>query len=60
MLSYNESLIVKVASEWECLEGEYRKNGITLNTYLANPAKKTFRGIWLELENRFGYKNITD
>jgi hypothetical protein len=49
MLSDDGSLLVKVAGEWECMEGEYRKDGTTLNKYLANPAKKTFRGVWLVL-----------
>jgi hypothetical protein len=48
MLSDDGSLVVKVAGEWECLEGEFRKDGTTLNKYLANPNRKTFRGIWLE------------
>ncbi|MGB2865896.1 MAG: DUF3616 domain-containing protein [Sedimentisphaerales bacterium] len=52
MLSDDGSLVVRVAGAWECMEGEYLKNGTTLNKYLANPAKKTFRGIWLELDNR--------
>lgn len=52
MLSDDGSLVVKVAGEWECLEGEYRKDGTTLNKYLANPGRKTFRGIWVELEDR--------
>ena len=52
MLSDDGSLLVKVASAWECLEGEYRKDGTTLNKYLANPGRKTFRGIWVELEDR--------
>jgi hypothetical protein len=52
MLSDDGTLIVKVAGEWECMKGEYRKDGTTLNKYLANPAKKTFRGIWLKLESR--------
>ena len=51
MLSDDGSLLVKVAGAWECMEGEYRKDGTCLNKYLANPAKKTFRGIWLELDN---------
>jgi hypothetical protein len=51
MLSDDGSLVVKVAGEWECLEGEYRKDGTTLNKYLANPSRKTFRGIWLELND---------
>jgi hypothetical protein len=48
ILSDDGSLVVKVAGEWECLEGEFRKDGTTLNKYLANPGRKTFRGIWLE------------
>jgi len=52
MLSDDGSLVVKVAGAWECLEGEYRKDGTTLNKYLANPGRKTFRGIWLELDGR--------
>jgi hypothetical protein len=51
MLSDDGSLVVKVAGAWECLEGEYCKDGTTLNKYLANPDRKTFRGIWLELKN---------
>jgi len=51
ILSDDGSLLVKVAGKWECLEGEYRKDGTTLNKYLANPGRKTFRGIWLELDN---------
>jgi hypothetical protein len=49
MLSDDGSLLVKIAGEWECMEGEYRNDGTTLNKYLTNPAKKTFRGIWLDL-----------
>jgi hypothetical protein len=52
ILSDDGSLILKVAGAWECMEGEYRIDGTCLNKYLANPAKKTFRGIWLELDNR--------
>jgi len=52
MLSDDGSLVVKVAGAWECLEGEYRKDGTCLNKYLANPGRKTFRGIWLELDGR--------
>jgi len=52
VLSDDGSLEVKVADEWECLEGEYRKDGTTLNKYLANPGRKTFRGIWLEVNDR--------
>ena len=50
ILSDDGSLPVKVAGAWEALEGEYRKDGTTLNKYLANPGRKTFRGIWLELD----------
>ena len=52
MLSDDGSLVVKVAGEWECMEGEYRKDGTCLNKYLTNPGRKTFRGIWLELDGR--------
>jgi len=52
MLSDDGSLLVKVAGAWECMEGEYRKDGTCQNKYLSNPSKKTFRGIWLELEDR--------
>lgn len=52
ILSDDGSLVVKVAGAWECLEGEYRKDGTTLNKYLAKPGRKTFRGIWLELNQR--------
>jgi len=50
LLSDDGSLVVNVAGQWECMEGEYRNDGTTLNKYLANPAKKTFRGVWLELD----------
>jgi hypothetical protein len=52
MLSDDGTLIVKVAGEWECMEGEYSKDGTTLNKYLINPTKKTFRGFWLKLESQ--------
>jgi hypothetical protein len=52
MLSDDGSLLVKVAGEWECMEGEYRKDGTTLNKYLVNPGRKTFRGSWLELDGQ--------
>jgi len=48
LLSDDGSLVVKVAGKWETLEGEYCKDGTTLNKYLANPDRKTFRGIWLK------------
>jgi hypothetical protein len=52
IISDDGSLLVKVAGAWECLEGEYLKDGTCLNKYLANPGRKTFRGIWLELDGR--------
>jgi hypothetical protein len=52
VLSDDGSLVVKVAGAWECMKGEYRKDGTCLNKYLANPGKKTFRGIWLELQGQ--------
>ncbi|MHC4426540.1 MAG: hypothetical protein ACYSYV_10635, partial [Planctomycetota bacterium] len=52
MLSDDGSLVIKVAGAWECMKGEYRKDGTCLNKYLANPGKKTFRGIWLELQDQ--------
>ena len=52
MLSDDGSLVIKVAGAWECMEGEFRKDGTCLNKYLANPRKKTFRGIWLESEDQ--------
>lgn len=49
LLSDDGSLEVKVSGPGDCLAGEYNKNGTCLNKFLADPAKKTFRGIWLEL-----------
>ena len=48
MLSDDGSLKIKVSGAWECMEGEFRKDGTCLNKYLIDPKKKTFRGIWLE------------
>jgi hypothetical protein len=47
MLSDDGSLKIKVRGAWECIEGEYRKDGTCLNKYLIDPKKKTFGGIWL-------------
>ena len=47
MLSDDGSLEIKVRGAWECMEGEFRKDGTCLNKYLIDPKKKTFRGIWL-------------
>lgn len=49
LLSDDGSLLIKVTGPHECLDGEYRKDGTCENKYLADPAKKTFRGMWLEL-----------
>jgi hypothetical protein len=52
MLSDDGTILVKVSGEWECMEGEYNKDGTCPNKYLSNPAKKTFRGAWLEVDGR--------
>ncbi len=52
LLSDDGSLRIKVAGPGDCLEGEYRSDRTCLNKYLADPEKKTFRGIWLELPAR--------
>jgi hypothetical protein len=52
MLSDDGTIPVKVAGEWECVKGEYNKDGTCPNKYLANPARKTFRGAWLEVDGR--------
>lgn len=48
VLSDDGTLEIKVSGSWECMEGEFRKDGTCLNKYLLDPKKKTFRGIWLE------------
>lgn len=48
MLSDDGSLEIKVSGAWECMKGEFRRDGTCLNKYLIDPKKKTFRGIWLE------------
>jgi hypothetical protein len=48
LLSDDGSIPVKVSDESECMEGELRDDGTCLNKHLANPAKKTFRAIWLQ------------
>ncbi len=47
LLSDDGSLVIKVSSPGECLEGELSEDGTCLNKYLSNQNKKTFRGIWL-------------
>ena len=46
-LSDDGSLLIKVDGAWECVKGEFRKDGTCQNKYLIDPEKKTFRGIWL-------------
>jgi hypothetical protein len=48
LLSDDGSLEIKVSGAWECMEGEFRRDGTCLNKYLIDPKKKTFKGIWLE------------
>jgi hypothetical protein len=47
VLSDDGSLLIKVDGAWECVEGEFRKDGTCQNKYLIDSGKKTFRGIWL-------------
>jgi hypothetical protein len=47
LLSDDGSLRVKVDGAWECMEGEFRKDGTCQNKYLMNHEKKTCRGMWL-------------
>jgi hypothetical protein len=47
LLSDDGSLVIKVSSPGECMEGELGADGTCLNKYLTNVNKKTFRGIWL-------------
>ncbi len=47
VLSDDGSLRIKVDGAWECVKGEFRKDGTCQNKYLIDPDKKTFRGIWL-------------
>ncbi len=47
MLSDDGSLEIKVGGAWECMKGEFRRDGMCLNKYLIDPKKKTFKGIWL-------------
>lgn len=48
LLSDDGTLVIEVSGAWECMEGEFRKDGTCLNKFLINPNKKTFRGIWLQ------------
>jgi hypothetical protein len=47
LLSDDGSLPIKVGGPADCVEGEYRNDGTCLNKYLADPQKKTFRGMWV-------------
>jgi hypothetical protein len=48
LLSDDGGLAVDVSDASECAEGKLREDGKCLNKYLTNPAKKHFRGIWLQ------------
>lgn len=47
LLSDDGSIPVKVAGPHECAKGQYRQDGISLNKFLLDPNKKTFRATWL-------------
>ena len=47
VISDDGSLLIKVDGAWECVKGEFRKDGTCQNKYLIDSEKKTFRGIWL-------------
>jgi hypothetical protein len=47
VLSDDGSLRIKVKGPWECMEGEFDKDGTCQNKYLIDPEKKTYRGIWI-------------
>ena len=47
VLSDDGTLRIEVDGAWECMKGQYQKDGTCQNKYLINPEKKTFRGIWL-------------
>jgi hypothetical protein len=53
LLSDDGSLEIRVNGPADCLEGEYRADGTCLNKFLADPAKKTFRGMWLVLPDKY-------
>ncbi|MHC4116242.1 MAG: DUF3616 domain-containing protein [Planctomycetota bacterium] len=52
LFSDDGSLPITVDGPADCLPGEYGKDGTCPNKYLANPEKKTFRAVWLELPDR--------
>jgi hypothetical protein len=47
VLSDDGSLRIKVDGPWECMEGEFNKDGTCQNKYLINSERKTFRGMWI-------------
>ena len=47
VLSDDGTLRIKVDGAWECMKGQYQKDGTCQNKFLIDPDKKTFRGIWL-------------
>jgi hypothetical protein len=48
LLSDDGTLVIDVSDASECMQGRLREDGKCLNKYLANPAKKHFRAIWLQ------------
>ncbi|MFZ0035675.1 MAG: DUF3616 domain-containing protein [Sedimentisphaerales bacterium] len=48
LLSDDGTLVIDVSDASECMQGRLRDDGKCLNKYLANPAKKHFRAIWLQ------------
>lgn len=48
LLSDDGTLVIDVSDASECMQGKLRKDGKCLNKYLANPAKKHFRALWLQ------------
>jgi hypothetical protein len=47
VLSDDGSRLIEVDGAWECMKGEFRKDGTCQNKHLIDPEKKTFRGTWL-------------
>ncbi len=47
LLSDDGSLPVQISDRSDCMEGELNKDGTCPNKFLTDPAKKTFRAIWL-------------
>jgi hypothetical protein len=48
LISDDGSLVIDISDASECMQGRLRKDGKCLNKHLTDPAKKHFRGIWLQ------------